>query len=394
MSSARASTWSAAVASPDMKIVRNHAVVAMFFACVCSVSTAQNGTAQTGQSQKPKEPGSARAPVVQNFPSQQQAQANWDKAQPRTESATEKGPNFDASPNGHSKGGGRVSGAELPNPKIDYQGEAIERLSPMGPEEIRKFEALMLERARAMSEVPGGPFSIKGHRIMRVSFEPNAKPETVDVALNMGAVISFVDRAGNPIIVDGVKAFSYAFEVSVMETDELKAKGGSSSLEITPKALAGRGTMMVRLSGVQTPLIIQVRVGDSARQVDSLVQAVVPILAPSRSVLPGDRLEADSGQKVAEMQGFLMGIPPEGAVDVQVRQVSSTTVWLWKNRLYVRTPHTIFSPGWFQRQSAVDGTAVYEMPLTSVVRMGVDGRELEAVFDLPYIPAAAGGKQK
>lgn len=374
--------------------MRKQAITAVFFALCSSVLYAQNGTTTSGQQPAAKGASSARAPVVQNFPSQQEAQANWQKANPPQESATGNGPEGRAAQPAGRKGGGRVNGDELPNPKIDYQGEALERVSPMGPAEIRSFEAAMIERARAMSEVPGGPYTSKGYRIVRISFEPNAKPETVDVALNMGAVVTFVDRAGNPLIVDGVKSFSYAFEVSVMETDEIKAKGGSSSLEITPKSIAGRGTMMVRLSGVQTPLILQVRVGDSGKQVDSLVQAVVPVLSPSRVALPGDRLQADTGLQVAEMQGFLMGIPPDGAVDVQVRQVSGTSVWLWKNHLYVRTAHTIFSPGWFQRQSAVDGTAVYEMPLTSVVRMGVDGREVEAVFDLPYIPAIVGVKQK
>ena len=377
-----------------MTAMRKPAIAALFLALHSSVLYAQNGTAQDGQAAKGKGQGAPRAPVVQNFPSQQEAQANWKKDEPLRESATEKGPEGRVGQSPSRKGGNRLNGDELPNPKIDYQGEALERVSPMGPEEIRKFEGAMYDRAKAMSEVPGGPFTSKGSRIVRVSFEPNAMPQTVDVALNMGAVVTFVDRGGNPLVVDGVKSFSYSFEVSVMETDELKAKGGSSSLEITPKAISGRGTMMVRLSGVQTPLILQVRVGDSGKQVDSLVQVVVPVLSPSRTMLPGDRLQADAGLQTAEMQGFLMGIPPEGAVDVQVRQVSGTAVWLWKNHLYVRTPHTIFSPGWFQRQSAVDGTAVYEMPLTSVVRMGVDGREVEAVFELPYIPAVVGAKQK
>lgn len=374
--------------------MRKPAIAVIFLALYSSVLYAQNGTTQDGQPAKVKGQGATRAPVVQNFPSQQVAQANWKKDEPSRESATEKGPDGRASQSSARRGGNRLNGDELPNPKIDYQGEALERVSPMDPDEIRKFEAAMYDRARAMAEVPGGPYTSKGYRIMRVSFEPNAKPEMVDVALNMGAVVTFVDRAGNPLIVDGVKSFSYAFEVSVMETDELKAKGGSSSLEITPKSITGRGTMMIRLSGVQTPLILQVRVGDAGKQVDSLVQAVVPVLSPSRTALPGDRLQADTGLQIAEMQGFLMGIPPEGAVDVKVRQVSGTSVWLWKNHLYVRTAHTIFSPGWFQRQSAVDGTAVYEMPLTSVVRMGVDGREVEAIFELPYIPAVVGAKQK
>ena len=361
---------------------------------VCSVVCAQNAPAQ--QKATATAAGAVEAKkgaTVQNFPSRQDAQSGWDKVNPPKASETEKGP---LASSGGSGPTGRVSGESLPNPKIDYQAEAVERVSPMTPEDIRKFEETMFERAQAMSEPPGGPYTIKGSRIVRLSFEPNSKPEIVDVALNMGALVTFVDRNGIPLVIDGVKAFSYFFQVDVMETEEVKAKGGSSTLEITPKALVGSGTMMVRLTGVSTPLLLQVRVGKN-KAVDSLVQAVVPVLNPARTILPGDRQIADAGLKVGEMQGFLMGVPPEGAMDVAVRQVAGVTAWLWRNRMYVRTAHTIFSPGWFQRQAAVDGTAVYELPITSVVRLGMNGREVEAVFDLPFIPnlpSVASAKKK
>lgn len=379
------------------------ASTAVFFALTCSVVCAQNVPALVaGGNAAP--PFQSNGAVVENFPSRQEAQQNWDKANPPGKSASANGPSNDIGPAGRvsstpaaaasgQAGGRRVVGGELPDPnlkaaKIDYPAEAIERVSPMDPAEIRRFEELMFQRARAMAETPGGPYTVKGNRIMPISFEPNSRPGAVDIAFNHGALVTFVDRSGAPLIVDGAKSFSYAFDVGVLQTGEVKERG-SSTVEVTAKAISGNGNVMIRLVGVPNPILLQVRVGNDSKTVDSTIQAVVPVLTPAKSILPGDRLEADGGTQVGALQGFLMGIPPEGAVDVKVSQVASTSAWMWRGHLYVRTPHTIFSPGWFNRQAAVDGTAVYKLPYTSLIRLGVDGREVNAVLDLPYIPPVA-----
>lgn len=364
------------------------AIPLIFFALAPSVLWAQNVNNKAAETPQQK-PQQNRAATVENFPTRQEAQGSWQKIDPPRESQTAKGPSNDIGPSGANTPGGssRVTGSALPDPKINYPQEALDRVSPMTPEEIRKFEATLFERAQAMAETPGGPYQVRGIRVAPISFEPNAKPVEIEIAMNNGALVTFIDRNGKPLTVDGAKSFSYAFDVSVLQTEGVKAKG-SASIEILPKALTGSGNLMVRLVGEINPILLQVKVGKS-KEVDSLVQAIVPVITQA-NVLPGDRLTADGGMLVGEMQGFLMGIPPEGAVDVKVRQVANTTAWMWRDHLYLRTPHTIFSPGWFRRQAAVDGTAVYEMPLISVVRLGVDGREMEAILELPYIPASAG----
>lgn len=370
------------------------ASVVAFSVCICSVVCAQNATTKPADQTAPPQ---RKGAVIENFPTREQAQQSWQKAEPPATSSVMNGPSGNIGPagaasTGSAKGGGRVAGRELPNPKLpakdDDVAEAAERVSPMSPDEIRQFAKAMVESARAMAEVPGGPYTVRGSRIMPISFEPNSKPGTIDVALNLGALLTFVDRSGTPLIVDGAKTFGNAFSVGVLQTDEVSQRG-SSTVEVTAQAISGTGNMMVRLVGVPNPVLMQVRVGSEAKTVDSVIQVVVPVLAAAKNVLPGDRLEADGGTQVGEMQGFLMGIPPEGAVDVKVSQVGSTSAWMWRGHLYVRTPHTIFSPGWFKRQAAVDGTAVYKLPYTSLVRMGVDGREVNAVMELPYIPPVA-----
>lgn len=375
------------------------ASVVAFSACICSVVCAQNAPIKPADHLATAQ---RKGAVIENFPTREQAQQSWQKAEPPVTSSVANGPSTSigpgsSSPAGSTKGAGHVSGRELPDPKlpakVDDAAEATERVSPMSPAEIRKFAEAMAASARAMAEVPGGPYTVRGSRIMPISFEPNSKPGTVEVALNLGALLTFVDRSGTPLIVDGAKSFANTFSVGVLSTDEVRERG-SSTVEVTAQALSGIGNMMVRLVGVPNPVLMQVRVGSENKTVDSVIQVVVPVLSAAKSVLPGDRLEADGGTQVGEMQGFLMGIPPEGAVDVKVSQVASTSAWMWRGHLYVRTPHTIFSPGWFKRQAAVDGTAVYKLPYTSLVRMGVDGSEVSAVMELPYIPPVASAARK
>jgi intracellular multiplication protein IcmK len=377
----------------------------IFFALIPLVVLAQNVNTQTAPgalpaaAPAPAPAGKApsKAPVVSNsaFPSRSEAQAKWDKLDPPQESQTAKGPRTDLYPGTGSSSGtpaqNRVTAPTLPNPKIDYAKEATERVSPMDAKEIQKFSTEMYKRSRAMSATPGpdGEYTVRDQRVERISLAPGAKLPVVDVALNLGAVVSFVDRTGAPLIVDAVKSFSDVVSVDSLPTEDAM-KTGSDYVTVMANRLTGRANVMVKLLGVQAKVMIIVEVGKS-KDVDGSVQMVVPVLADKGRLLPGDRMEADAGLIAPEMQSFLAGLPPDGAVEIKVSKVgSSTTAWLWKSHVFLRTPHTVFTPAWFRRQGSQDGTAVYELPLTPIVKLGVEGREMMAYLEFPYIPTGAG----
>lgn len=228
--------------------------------------------------------------------------------------------------------------------------------------------------------------------MIRASMQPNARPETVSLALGKGAIVSFVDRTGAPLVVDAIEGFSSAFNVRVMKTERAE-KEGLNLFSIDPRVLTGQGNVAVQLAGVLTPFTFDVEVGKTT-EIDSHVQFVLPVVSEKRQVLPGDRMESDGGVYVPEMQGFLAGIPPLDAVEITVKNVPGTYAWMWNKKLYVKTQHTIFTPAFFRRMGSGDGTAVYELPLTPVVRMGVEGREMQALLDFPYIPSQASVQRK
>lgn len=347
-----------------------------------SVSLAQNNT-------DPKKPEQKIArPQVGNFPSREEAKKNWDKQDPPAKNGGETGPDTSVSPN--NTGGRTVSAKPLPSPKIDLVSEAISETSPMNAEQLRQYKDEMLKRARELTTVPGGPYEINGTRMVSLNFSPGSRVETISVGLGMGASVQFLDRRGSPIPIDAVKGFSPAFSVGVQDV-ETEKNTGSSSFYIEANSVTGVGNVIVRLVDIHNPIMLRVEVGKSDR-VDGVVQAIVPHLVQSNRALPGERVEADNGLFLVEMQAFLAGIPVDGAVEVNVKNAAGVSAWMWREKLYVRTLHTIFSPGYFRRQAAADGTAVYEMPLTSLARMGMNGKEVEVQFEYPFIPQIKSSK--
>jgi intracellular multiplication protein IcmK len=348
----------------------------VFCAIVCGVLSLQNTTlAQTAGSARDGSSG-------EGFPSRAQAKGNWDKLDPKTESQTARGPSTQPDPPPKNS----LTAPSLPDPKIDPTQEALEAVSPMSAEDIRKFGDEMYKRGREMAKIPGGPYEVKGIRVEKLSFEPGAKPKLLSVGLNKGVDVSFIDKTGAPMIIDYVKSFSDAFTAGVPETADAKKNGGSLTFEVEAKRIVGEGNVLVRLNGVSMPIAINVTVGHT-NEVDGIVQFIVP-LALKSVVLPGDRAEASTGQNQVQMQGFLAGIPPDDAIEVKVKEVEGVHAWMWRNKLYLRTQYAVMSPGWFQRQAAGDGTAAYELPLTSLVRLGIEGRETEVALDYPFIPPA------
>lgn len=368
----------------------------IFFALVPFVVCAQDKNPNTQNNSAAS--GGTRMPAVSNFPTEEEARASWEKKEPRRKpSSADQGPNMGGGPAGASPnlGSGQVERVTLPPlPKLDYAEEATQRVMPMSPEESRRFADEVYRRSVEMTRVPGGPYKMRGTRMVQIKLSPDKDnaPEKIEVALGMGATVSFVDRAGLPVVLNVVKGFSDAFAVDVPATEEAK-QNGSNSFTIEAKRLTGQGNVHVQLAGVTTPVLLEVDVGKSPT-VDSHVQFVLPI-STRATPLPGDRSEADASFMIPEMQGFVAGIPPEGAVEVKIRRIPDSTAWMYRKSLFVRTRHMVITPGWFRRQASMDGTSVFQLPLTSLMTMSVEGREIKTELDFPFIPAgvaAAAGK--
>lgn len=317
------------------------------------------------------------------FPTKEEAKKNWHANDPAP-----KGPYITpAGAGGSSAGANSVNAQGLPNPNIDYADIAKKRMFPLTPAQVRDFGEHAHDQSKAASAAPGGPYISLPPRMVKVSIDPGKALETVTIAMGKGAIASFIDRNGQPMIVDAVEGFSPAISVRVMKT-ERAVKEGSNTFSVDALSITGQGRVVVHLNGVTTPYAFDVEVGHSNR-VDSVVSFVMPMSSSKKVVYGAERGEADASFDKPEMWGFLSGVVPDRAVEVELPTIPGSRAFVLGNFLYVRTPHKVMTPAYFDRRASSDGgTVVYQLPLTSIIRMGVEGREMQALVNYPYMPSA------
>lgn len=368
-----------------------------FWTCACIVLLSQNTFVYAQKQTTSTAAGADEKKMsvsVANFPTRDKAQQNWERQEPKQASATAAGPNTDMEPGGTggqkntpagtaTRTGGKVSGHTLPDGQLDYASLAIDNVMPMNANQMKQFSEEAYRRSLEMTAIPGGPYKRKPTRRLKISTAPGAKTEVIDVALGMGTSVALIDQTGSPVTIASVEGFSDAFVVRVMKTEN------ENIFSIDARKLTGQGGVTIQVKG-QPPLLIDVDVGKQ-KDVDGVVQVIVPGIVNSKTIRPGDRLGEESQGSAPEMDGFLVGIPPDGAVEVPVSRAPDTRAWMWNKKLYLVTSHTVFNPGYFTRQGSADGTAVYKMPLTPVVNMGVNGKDVQAILDFPFIPTGIVG---
>lgn len=359
-------------------------VVAALLAQYSVVLYAQNDTsAHIAVDAKPR----VRQVKVENveggFPSAAQAQSGWrqDGDGGRSSSPDIAGPAAQGGPSSAN----RVQAAPLPSPKINYQREALDSISPMNPQEINRFKTDIYERSNAGSGVPGGPFTTETRQV-HVDTSLGAKPVTIRIAVGQGCMVTLVDRTGAPLLIDAIEAFSPSFATRVMATERAETEG-TNIFSVQARSLTGGGNLAVQLIGQIAPVTFNVEVGRGTT-VDAQLQVILPFTSTRRQQAVGERVgaEADAQLPGADVQGFLAGIPPEGAQDVTVKNRRDVGAWAYKGRLYLRTRLNPISPGYYARFSSSDGMAVYELPMVPVVTLTGDGREVEAELSFPVIP--------
>jgi len=264
----------------------------------------------------------------------------------------------------------------LPSPKIDVTATLVNRVAPANPEQIRGAVEEISRRTGAATLPPNNAFVGRASQYT-VDLSPGASPPVVRVAKGMGATVNFVDTAGNPWPIEFANNFyAEAATVTQMAPHVLSVAANSPHLS---------GSVGVMLTGLTTPVNFVVTPAQS--ETDFRVDLRIVGLSPNAVPVPGrtqsnrPKLGSSSvapGAASDDLMGFMYGGTPNGATRLQIELTGSiqldTRAWQTSSgKLIVRTAALIQSPGWYQRLPALDGTAVYEMPPTPILRVSVDG---------------------
>ena len=283
---------------------------------------------------------------------------------------------------GASGGGGKVSlsgpFADLEPPqKTPEQIEAeirkqafdaaITGLLPMRPEEIRKMMEIY-DKTREAIQKPVYPYPTPEVVVETVSLDPGATPPTLKVAVGHVTSLSILDVTGSPW---PIKDITYAGDFEVVQPEE-----GGNIVRIIPMAEFAHGNLVVRLLKMDTPIIFTVETHRDvvqyrfdARIPDYGPYAEIPLIQGGLTLVAGTPL----------LNSILDGVPPEGAVRLDVSGVDGrTSAFRYNDNTYVRTPLTLLSPGWNSSVSSADGMNVYALKEAPVLLLSDGGHMVRA----------------
>jgi len=255
----------------------------------------------------------------------------------------------------------------LPSPKLDIVKEVVNRIAPADTEQLRRIKEEIYNRTGAAVTPMNNDYVGRASQY-QVDLSPGATPPVVRVAQTVGAAVSFVDAAGNPWPITFARNFhTEAASVTQVAPHVLSVTAVSPHLQ---------GSVVVMLKGLTTPVTFLIT--PAQRETDYRADLQIPGLSPDAPPVPG-ALSTRPDIKGGNLMDFLYGATPDGAKRLAVKgkavQQSNTRAWQNSNgQLVLRTSAQVISPGWYNMQPALDGTAVYSLPSTPVVRVSVDGR--------------------
>lgn len=243
---------------------------------------------------------------------------------------------------------------------------AVQGLFPLTPAQIRSLMD-RLESAQAAAVPPVGGQPEGKIAVESISLEPGVSPPEVDLAAGYITTLTFLDATGEPWpILDAGTGGPY--QLSPTEP-------GTHVIRVTPTTRYGNGNLSVRLQDLPTPVIFRLNTQTErvhyrydARLSKFGPRAKVPLIE-GKSVAAGD----------ATIMAVLENAPPPEAVRLPVRGLDDRTkAFRVGDRVYLRTPLQLLSPGWAASVSSGDGMTVYDIPPAPVLLLSDSGTVVRA----------------
>lgn len=251
---------------------------------------------------------------------------------------------------------------KLPAINQEAYKSVTEEVSPLTPEQIRMLRKMVDEAERAAAAPPR--FVPKPVSTTVVALlAPGATPPVIRTAANFVSTVMFIDQAGNPLnVLDVTPGGAAAFTITPNPIPR-----NSNKIEISPKSTYATGNVSVLLDGISTP--VSLTLVSAQREVDYRVDVRVKGRFVAGSAGAAAALPEGASP---EMLTFLDGVAPDGAHSL-ISSNGDVQAWELRKRFYVRTGLTLLSPAYVSVVRSADGTAVYEIPPTSVLVTLVGG---------------------
>lgn len=254
-----------------------------------------------------------------------------------------------------------TSGVEMREGRRQVMRQTLER--QYTEREIDEYRRAINGYERSKSGVYDEAAKVVRRRVS-VNLTPDADvPELRLNAENVGAIV-FTDSFGSPwpiadVIAPGFVAASKSENIVIFRPNA--GQGASKPF--------GRSSVTVLLEGLTSTVTFSLSYGLS-REVDGQIEAQVQARNPSATVsaVRGGAVETDDAFGL-----FLDGEPPKGATAVKTTS-KSVSAWMYRGRLYVRTPLSLHSPAFRMYGGSATGVNMYSFDrVPSVINAIHDG---------------------
>lgn len=269
-------------------------------------------------------------------------------------------------PGASSQQGDSAATATLPSPKINLVNEAVRSTAPMTPQEILEFRRQIQERqAAAYENIRHGPPPKPVITQYRLDLSPGATPPVVRAQIGEGALVDFIDAAGDPWPIVTAENFA-APAISVSKLDD-----HTMSIAINnPQAM---GNVGVILKGLASPVMLTVVPAQA--ETDYRVDMIVPKIYGQAHQPLGRLAQASTPALQSQLLSqFLLQVIPKGAKELRVRGASGVRAWqISATRMVLRTHSELAIPGFYAMSKSPDGTYAYLTQLTPSVQLLSEG---------------------
>lgn len=238
------------------------------------------------------------------------------------------------------------------------------QLFPLDPEKIHTLKQRynQTEFAKAASaDTPPKPTATSQF----VNLSPGSTPPVIRLAAGFVSSLVFLDSTGAPWPIA-------AYDLGDPTSFNIQWDKTSNTLMIQATKLYNYGNLAVRLTGLNTPVMLTLIPGQKA--VDYRVDLRVQGYGPNAKNMPMEEGLPPSASDV--LLHVLDGVPPPGSSRLVVSG-GDARAWLLDRKMYVRTNLTILSPGWLGSMTSADGTHAYEMQKSPVLLVSWHGKVMQ-----------------
>lgn len=198
-----------------------------------------------------------------------------------------------------------------------------------------------------------------------VNLSPGSTPPVIRLSQGFVSSLVFLDSTGAPWPIS-------AFDLGDPASFNIQWDKTSNTLMIQAVKMYNYGNLAVRLSGLNTPVMITLIPGQKA--VDYRVDLRVQGYGPNAKNMPMEEGLPPAANDV--LLNVLDGVPPTGSTRLVVSG-GDAKAWLLDNKMFIRTSLTILSPGWLGSMTSADGTHAYEMQKSPVLLVSWHGKVMQ-----------------